>query len=407
MFEYFIARRYLKSKHSLNLITIISMFSTIGITIGVAALIIVLSVFNGFGSLVQEVLVNFDPHVRITLLNRQAMQYRAEIKNILKNQEEVKSYGAFVEGRIILLRKKNFEILTLKGIDSNVKENWGFKKSLFAGGANFRKSDLPGIIIGLPLALKLSVRPGNIVKVISSSSIQKSALTFSMPKTRKFVVTGIFDINEKSYSMHLAFTNLKAAQKTFSLNGIIHGFEIKLKDFNQAERMKEKLKSKLPGKYFKIQTWYDLHRNLYRVMKIERWAAYLLLTLIIAVATFNLLTSLSMSVIEKERDIALFRAMGATNKSVSRIFLFQGTIIGLIGSAIGVFMGLLVCYIQIHYNIYPLDPTKYIINSLPVKVLPGDVLLIIASAFLLTFLASLYASKSSLKTNIIKAIKWE
>ena len=407
MFEFLIARRYLKSKHSLNLITIISAFSTAGIAIGVAALIIVLSVFNGFGSLVKDILVNFDPHVKITFLAPNARKLQGKVESILKNENGIESYGSYVEGRIILLRKKNFEILTLRGVEEESGGDWKAGKRIFAGNAAFREAGLPGIVIGLPLALKLSARPGNVVKVISANAIQKSAVSFSMPQTQKFAVTGIFDVNEKTYSMRLAFTSLKAAQKALGLEGVIQGYEIKLKDFGKAEMFKQKLLAKLPAKYFKIQTWYDLHRNLYKVMKIERWAAYLLLTLIIAVSTFNLLTSLAMSVIEKERDIAIFRAMGATKKRTSKIFLYQGTIIGLIGTFAGVALGLLVCYIQIHYNIYPLDSTKYIINALPVKVRFGDVLLISFSAFALTFLASLYASRSAIKTNIIKAIKWE
>jgi len=408
MFEFLIARRYLKSKHSLNLITIISAFSTVGITIGVAALIIVLSVFNGFGSLVKEILVNFDPHVKITFTNQEAIKLRPELEKILKKEKRITNFGPFVEGRIILLRNKNFEILTLKGVGRGISEkNWGVKKRLFAGRAKFGDEDLPGIIIGLPLALKLSLRPKNIVKVISSAAIQKSAISLTMPEAKNFRVVGIFDVNDKQYSMHLAFTTLSAAQKALSLKGIVQGYEVKLKDFNKAEALKEALKQELPPGYFKIETWYDLHRNLYRVMQIERWAAYLLLSLIIAVSTFNLLTSLTMSVIEKERDIAIFRAMGATGKKISRIFIYQGSIIGLIGTITGVILGLFVCYIQIHYNIYPLDPTKYIIDALPLKVRFSDVAIVSVSAFLLTFIASLYPSKNSLKTNIIKVIKWE
>jgi lipoprotein-releasing system permease protein len=142
-------------------------------------------------------------------------------------------------------------------------------------------------------------------------------------------------------------------------------------------------------------------------MLIERWAAYLILALIIAVATFNILGSLTMSVIEKRKDIALLRSMGATNKSILRIFMFEGILIGLLGTVVGMLIGYFICWLQITYNIYPLDPTKYIINSLPINLKWSDFFAVGFASFSLTFLASLYPAKKAVKVSITEAIKWE
>jgi lipoprotein-releasing system permease protein len=142
-------------------------------------------------------------------------------------------------------------------------------------------------------------------------------------------------------------------------------------------------------------------------MQVERWTAYIILSLIIAVATFNILGSLSMSVIEKRRDIGILRSMGATEKSILKIFMFEGLLIGILGTLLGVILGYLVCYIQIHYNIYPLDPTQYKIDSLPIEIKISDFFFISGASMLLSFLASLYPSKKAAKVNPINAIKWE
>ena len=157
----------------------------------------------------------------------------------------------------------------------------------------------------------------------------------------------------------------------------------------------------------KIETWYDLHEELYGMMMIERWVAYILLCLIIAVATFNILGSLTMSVVEKQKDIGILRAMGTTENSIRKIFMLEGILVGIIGTVLGSLIGLGVCYLQINYNIYPLDPTKYIIDSLPMQVRVSDTIIIIITSLILSLLAAVYPAKKAAKTSLIDSIKWE
>ncbi len=408
MIEFFIAKRYLRAKHKLNFITIISLLSTLGITIGVAALIIVLSVFNGFGSLVTSIMVSFDPHIRISVKDERGFSQINSLQKILSKTENVSSYSPFVEGKAILLNKKSYEIVNLKGIENKTNdESWGVASKIISGKFDIQDGGYDKIILGIPLALRLSSRIGDTITVTSAYNIEKTITSLSMPQTRKFIVAGIFESNNRDYDVSYVFTSVSSAQRLFGLRGKITGYELRLNNFKQAESVKENLSKKIDTNLFSVNTWYDLHKQLYNVMQIERWAAYILLCLIIAVATFNIFASLTMTVIEKKKDIGVLRAMGVNKNSILRIFMFEGILVGAIGTFIGIALGLLVCYLQIEYNFYPLDSTKYIINALPVEIRWTDILAIGGMAMFLAVTASLYPAKRAAKTIIIEAIKYE
>ncbi len=408
MIEFFIAKRYLRAKHKLNFITIISLLSTLGITIGVAALIIVLSVFNGFGSLVTSIMVSFDPHIRISVKDERGFSQINSLQKILSKTEDVSSYSPFVEGKAILLNKKSYEIVNLKGIENKTNdESWGVASKIISGKFDIQDGGYDKIILGIPLALRLSSRIGDTITVTSAYNIEKTITSLSMPQTRKFIVAGIFESNNRDYDVSYVFTSVSSAQRLFGLRGKITGYELRLNNFKQAESVKENLSKKIDTNLFSVNTWYDLHKQLYNVMQIERWAAYILLCLIIAVATFNIFASLTMTVIEKKKDIGVLRAMGVNKNSILRIFMFEGILVGAIGTFIGIALGLLVCYLQIEYNFYPLDSTKYIINALPVEIRWTDILAIGGMAMFLAVTASLYPAKRAAKTIIIEAIKYE
>lgn len=408
MIEFFVAKRYLRAKHKLNFITIISLLSTIGITIGVAALIIVLSVFNGFGSLVTSIMVSFDPHIRISVIDEKGFTQIDSIRQILIKEEGVTIHSTYVEGKAILLNKESYEIVNLKGIENtHENESWGVASKIISGDFDLKNDKSDKIILGIPLALRLSSRVGDTITVTSAYNIGQTITSLSIPQTRKFIVAGIFESNNRDYDVSYVFTSVISAQKLFGLRGKITGFELRLNYFKQAESVKENLLKKIDSKLFSVNTWYDLHKQLYSVMQIERWAAYILLCLIIAVATFNIFASLTMTVIEKKKDIGVLRSMGINKKSILRIFMFEGILVGAIGTTIGIVIGLLVCYLQIEYNFYPLDSTKYIISALPIEVRTTDILAIGGMAMFLAFVASLYPAKRAANTIIIESIKYE
>jgi lipoprotein-releasing system permease protein len=408
MFEYFIAKRYLRSKRKLNFITIISVLSTIGVTIGVAALVIVLSVLNGFGGLVTSMLVNFDPHIRIVATSNKTNEF-GKLEDFLSNSTEVKSFSTFAEGKTILMKDKAIEILNLKGIPVDNKESAKrLSEKITFGEFDLEKTNgFDKIILSLPIALRLSCKIGDTLFATSAIQIKKTVTRMSIPRTKPLIVSGVYEISNKEYSLHYSFASLKTAQQIFDMGKRISGMEIILKDIDNAEDFKQKIISQFNSANFKIYTWYDLHKDLYTVMLIERWAAYFLLSLIIAVAAFNILSSLTMSVLVKKKDIGILRSMGATKSSIKKIFMFEGILIGVLGTITGIILGLFVCFLQINYNIYPLDASKFIIDSLPVQVKITDIIAVSLMSFFLTFLASKYPANKALKTDLIDAIKWE
>ncbi len=408
MLEFFIARRYLRSKHKINLISVISILSTAGITIGVAALIVVLSVFNGFGGIVKSILINLDPHIKITILNSAGNSRKDELLNELKKIDGVKDFTPYAEGKVLVLKKRSYEIVELKGIENNNNlYSDKFEGKMFAGDFDINREGTGNIMLGVSNALQISARIDDTLNIVSANNIERTITSYSLPSTGRLVLKGIFQSNNKDYDAGVALTDLASAQRILGLKNNITGIEVYLNDVNKANDIRSRLQNKFGTDNFSFYTWYDLHKDLYNVMLIERWSAYIILCLIIAVATFNILGSLSMTVIEKKKDIGVLRAMGAGTKSILRIFMFEGILVGAIGTIAGLALGLTICILQINYNFYPLDPLKYLVDAMPVEIAFSDVIAIGAASFILTFLAALYPARKAAKLNAIDSIKWE
>jgi lipoprotein-releasing system permease protein len=388
-FESFIAKRYLLSKHKINFITIISFISITGITIGVAALIVILSVFNGFGSLVSGFLMNLDPHIRIEAVSIEGEKELNIIPEVLKEISEVEYSSPFVDGKVLAYNKGITQVVNLKGITGDAANNLNrLKESILFGNADLEsKGRTASIVIGIQLADRMQVLEGDTLTLISPVGIERVLTQLSMPLTKQLVVGGIFNSDNNDYDAGYIFTNLQTAQQLLGYKKAVQGYEALLGNVDDAFRIKEIIQSKLDEAKFSINTWYDFHQELYSVMEIERWTAYIILSLIIAVATFNILGSLSMSVIEKKRDIGIMRAMGVSEKSILRIFMFEGLLIGLIGTLLGVIIGYIICYLQIEYNLYPLNPAQYKVDSLPLEIRISDFFFISGAAMLLSFFA--------------------
>jgi lipoprotein-releasing system permease protein len=285
---------------------------------------------------------------------------------------------------------------------------FNFSSSILYGEENISSSKpIPKVIIGIQLADKMQTIVGDTLTLISPLGIEKAVTQLSMPLTKKIIVNGIYRSNNNDYDESYIIADIKFVQYLLGYKKNIQGFEVRLENSDEAFDVQNYLQDNLSKSDFSVNTWYDFHKELYSVMKVERWTAYLILSLIIAVATFNILGSLSMSVIEKKRDIGILNAMGISEKSVLRIFMFEGILIGIIGTVVGIILGYLVCYIQIEYNIYPLNPAQYKIDALPMEVRLSDFFFISGASMLLAFLAALYPAKRAVKVNPLEAIKWE
>ena len=307
-FESFIAKRYLLSKHKINFITIISVISIVGITIGVAALIVVLSVFNGFGSLVTNYLMNLDPDIRITAISNEGEKNIKSIEDILKNQNEIKTFAPFVEGKVLAYNKGITQVVNLKGIEEKaVHSVYKLDESTIYGNDSLFNSKAPKVVIGLQLADRLMTLTGDSLTLISPTNIEQSITQLSLPLSKKVAVAGVFSSKNNEYDEGYIFCDLNIAQYLFGYKNNFQGYDIKLYDISYSNDLKNYLQSRLNLKDYSVNTWYDFHQELYSVMQVERWTAYIILSLIIAVATFNILGSLSMSVIEKRRDIGIYQ----------------------------------------------------------------------------------------------------
>jgi lipoprotein-releasing system permease protein len=224
---------------------------------------------------------------------------------------------------------------------------------------------------------------------------------------KTFIVGGIYTSNNNEYDVNYIFSALEPAQNLLGYDSRIQGIDFRLNDPKESNSVKEKLSQFLDKNNFAVYTWYDFHRELYAVMQVERWTAYIILSLIIAVASFNILGSLSMSVIEKKRDIGILRSMGTEEKSIIKIFMFEGLFIGILGTVAGSILGYFICFLQLAYKIYPLDPTQYKMDALPLELRISDFFFIAGVSMLLSFLAALFPARRAAKVNQIEAIKWE
>lgn len=402
-----IAFRYLRSKRRFGFVTVISLISIGGVTVGVAALVIVLSVFNGFNGLVTSILLNFDPHIRIEGARAQPLQEYTGLIQTLKNDPEVSGFAPFISGKALVVFRNMNRVITLKGVDQeSVDAVSGIRNTMVLGSFDVSRKGRDGIVLGLTLADRLGALVGDTISIVSPAGTEPALLQIGQPMIRRFVVNGIYESRNKEYDGLHGFISLTAAQELFEIGEAVHGLEVRMHDVNNTERLSGSLRETFSPQ-FRILTWYDLHRELYSMMEIERWMAYIILSLIIGVASFNLLGSLTMSVIEKTRDIGILQSMGMPKSAIQRIFMIQGLSVGVLGSLFGTVIGIVTVFLQQEFHLVPLDPTVYIIPAIPVDLHVEDVILVPATAILLCSVAAFYPSRRAATLIPVEAIRWE
>ncbi len=406
--ERFIAARLVRSKRQIRFINIIMLVSVIGITVGVAALIIVLSVFNGFNSVVTQVLVGFDPHLRIEAASGPALGSPDSVMIAVRQDPRVAAAAPYVAGKALLVANRTHKVVVVKGVvDSTIEGVSGVKQRTSLGVFAFQDTrEGSGIVLGQTLADRMGTMVEAPLAVLSPVGVDAMMVQLSDPIIRQCTVRGIYDSNNKDYDAHYAFVSLETAQDLFQMQGKVSGVDVRLHTIREADAVRNDLQSAL-GPGYRVSTWFDLHKDLYSVMMIERWTAYIILCLIVGVASFNVLGSLTMGVIEKRRDIGILKALGTTRRSILRIFMVEGLLVGTLGTVLGSVLGLVVCYLQMHYGLFPLDPSVYIIPAIPVEVRWTDFVAVAGASMLLSFLASLYPARRAASLTPVQAIRWE
>lgn len=406
-FEWFVAGRYLRSKRKVQFVSVINLISLTGVTIGVAALLVVLSVFNGFNSVVTSVLTSFDPHLRIEKAGGMTEDEYRDASAILASDARVTGFSPFVVGKSMIVSKSSGKVAFVKGVDEEMIRNAsGLGQKIVLGALSLRDTmDRGSIVMGLTLADRLGAAVGDDVGVASPSVMNEALRPFAQVMIPKFTVRGVFESNNKEYDANYAYVSVPAAQSLFEMGNRISGIEVRLHSMSLTEALQAELSSALH--HLQVVTWYDLHKDLYSVMKIERWVAYIILCLIIVVATFNMLGSLTMTVIEKRRDIGVLKAIGATSRTVTRIFMIEGLAVGVFGTILGIGLGLGLLYLQTEYHLFPLDTSVYIIPAIPVEIHTADFVVVALASMVACGLATYHPARRAAGTIPVEAIRWE
>lgn len=397
-----IARRYLSGKRSVPLISRITGISVVGVALGVAALIVVLSVLNGFFDFVRDMLVSYDPHVRIEHVEANAVRAPDSLIALARTHPSVVQATAYIEGKALLLHDGSGEVnkvVIVRGINPvSLSTDEGVVAGTTFGSFNLERTESGvGIVLGRRLGERLLLSPAgpgqeaSRVALVSAPAIERMfTRVLSGTPLRQFEVRGLFQLESVFDESH-AFIHIEEARRLFRLPDTVSGIELRLSDLNDADAVRSWLQSRLPSDQYKVQTWYDLQRSLYDVMQLEKYGATVLLLLIVLVAAFNIVGSLTMIVIEKRRDVGALRAMGVTKRNIRRIFLAEGLLIGLLGSGVGVFLGLTLAYAQKYFELVPLaDAGSFLIDAYPVSVRLLDVTLIGLMALFLCIMAAWY-----------------
>ncbi len=405
-FELFVCLRYLKATKKQGFISLISIISVAGVALGVTALIVVIAVMTGFGEEFRDKILGVNAHVVIQQFGG-AIQDPETAINTVEAHKEVVGVMPYIYGQSMITTGQGGSGCVVRGIDPERAEKvLALSEQLSAGSLSSLKvtddTATPGIIIGIQLARQLRVTMGDKLRLLSPSGTLSPIGI--LPKIKTLEVTGIFETGMFEYDSSLVYIPLETAQKFFQTGTAVHGLEVTVSDIDRAGLIGKDLRLDL-GNLFIVKDWMSMNQNLFSALKLEKTAMFVILTLIVLVAAFNIVSTLIMVVIDKTKDIAILKAMGAHQKQILRIFMFEGLIIGLTGTIIGLIGGLGICEILQRYKLIELPGNVYPMTTLPIKILPSDITIIAISAVLITLLATLYPAWTASRIEPAKALR--
>jgi len=408
-FEYFIGRRYLRAKRKQAFISLITILSTAGIAVGVMALIVVIAVMSGFESDLKSRILGGQSHIVLMRHGGPFTEYRKILKDVEKI-DGVKSATPVIYTQVMLRASSRVSGAVLRGIDP---ESAGRviktldKISLDnpkAGMGESTDNNVPGIVLGKELANNLGVSKGDTIYLISPRGMISPI--GHLPAMKRFRLTGFFESGMYDYDGSFAYINIDQAQKILRMGNSVSGIEIRVGNMYKAREIAQKIVSSL-GFPFWAKDWMQMNQNLFTALKLEKTVMFIILTLIVLVAAFNIASTLIMMVMEKTRDIAILKAMGATNKSIKKIFVFKGMLIGTIGTILGVIFGFVLCTILKHYKIAELTgDIYYFTTKLPVRLEFFDVFIIVSAALVICFFATIYPARQASRLDPVEAIRY-
>jgi lipoprotein-releasing system permease protein len=405
-YQVFIAVRYLKSRKKHKGVSVNTAISIGGVAVGVMALLVVLSVMSGFHQDLQKKILGANAHIIIRSYRGPISDYES-VAEKLKNEKAVVSSSPFVLGQVMVSYGKRAHGVFIRGIDPEAESKTTEILSHIKDG-DFKKlseeGEIPGIILGKELASNLGVFTGDKLNIVSP--IGEIGPMGMLPKVRQFRVVAIFEIGMFEYDSNLVLTDIKPAQEFFGLGDEVSGIEVRLDDIYKAPEVKKGIQEKI-GFPYQVLDWMQMNKNLFSALKLEKFAMFVILVLIVLVASFNIVSNLIMNVIEKSREIAILKAIGATNSGIMTVFMLQGLFIGLIGTAIGVTGGYVLGYVLNTYEIIKLPADVYYLSHLPVKMKLFDFVVVSTSSILISFLATLYPAWQAAKMDPVEPLRYE
>lgn len=408
-FEFFIGSRYLRTKQKQAFISLITVLSIAGVTVGVMALIVVIAVMTGFESDLKSRILGVESHIVIMRNNGPFSDYRNILEHV-KNTDGVEAATPFINSQVILRSSLSLSGAVLRGIDpdsaNRVIKNLDkvFLKNLKEKDQRTSTSiDMPAIILGKELSKNLGVMQGDTVYLISPRGMISPI--GHIPTMKRFKVAGLFESGMYEYDRSLSYIHIKDAQKILRMGDSVNGIEVRVNDIYNARNIAGRIIKELGFQYW-ARDWMQMNQNLFSALKLEKTVMFIILALIVLVAAFNIASTLIMMVMEKTKDIAILKAMGATDKSIRKIFVFKGIVIGSIGTILGVCLGFILCTVLKYYQFIELPGDVYYITTLPVKLELLDVVMIASAAMAISFLATLYPARQASKLDPVEAIRY-
>jgi len=406
-FELFLGTRYLKAKRKQAFISVITVISMLGVMVGVMALVVVLSVMNGFRADLMSKILGVNAHLLILNFEGPFEQYET-IAEEVDRVDGVVATTPFIYSQVMINKAGSASGAILRGVDpasaGRVVQLEEMVKRGTVSSLAERPAGLPAIILGRQLSRQIGAYPGDEVTVVSPEG--KLTPLGRAPNSRRYTVTAIFDSGMYEFDASMVFVSLKEAQDFLALGKRVTGFEVKVKEVYEANQVGKAVEKVLGYPYW-TKDWMVMNRSLFSALKLEKITMFVILTMIVLVGALNIISTLVMVVMEKTRDVAILRAMGATSKSVMSVFMFQGLLVGVVGTVAGLASGLGLCYLLARYKFINLPSDVYYISILPVRVEIWDVCFVALAAVLISFLATIYPSWRASKLDPVEALRYE